>query len=169
MVYNTPWEGFDMSLDLVDQLAKLPRCAALKWSTNAGVLAYQRGVARFSDRMAVVDNQGLHIVNHLLGGTGYVTHLATVWPEAELSIWRQLEAQDYRGAQHRIMETVWPWLEIHGELWKVTGAESPTVKAALDLCGRPGGPSRLTSRAATDAEREALREVLRGIGVPNLR
>ena len=97
MVYNTPWEGFDMPLDLIARIAELPRCVALKWSTNAGVLAYQQGVARFAGRMAVVDNQGLHLLSHQLGATGYVTHLATVWPEFEVSLWRRLEAGDYRG------------------------------------------------------------------------
>jgi len=42
------------------------------------------------------------------------------------------------------------------------------VKAALELCGRPGGPSRLPSRALTVAERTELRELLLRIGVPSV-
>ena len=58
MIYNTYWEGYDMSLDEVERLAELPRCAALKWSTARGVLDYQRGVERFRERLAVIDNYG---------------------------------------------------------------------------------------------------------------
>ena len=47
MIYNTHWEAYDMSLDDVERLAELPRCAALKWSTARGTLDYQRGVVRF--------------------------------------------------------------------------------------------------------------------------
>ena len=41
-------------------------------------------------------------------------------------------------------------------------------KAALDLCGRPGGPSRLPSRALADDERAELRDLLIRIGVPTV-
>ncbi|MHC4403084.1 MAG: dihydrodipicolinate synthase family protein [Planctomycetota bacterium] len=169
MIYNTYWEGYNMSLDQVAQLAELPRCAALKWSTSEGSDVYLRGLARFADRLAVVDNQGLHVMNHLLGGTGYVTHLATIWPEHDLETWRLLEAGDYRTAQRRISDVNWPWCDFRVKMWKRTGAESPVVKAALELCGRPSGPSRLPTRSLNDEERAELRELLARIGVPDLR
>jgi dihydrodipicolinate synthase/N-acetylneuraminate lyase len=169
MIYNTHWEGYNMSLDQLAQLAELPRCAALKWSTSQGSGVYLRGVARFADRLAVVDNQGLQVMNHLMGGTGYITHLATIWPEHDLETWRLLEAGDYRAAQQRISEVNWPWGDFRSKMWKRTGAESPVVKAALELCGRPGGPSRLPTRSLTDEERAELRELLACIGVPDLK
>ena len=52
---------------------------------------------------------------------------------------------------------------------KRTGAESPVVKAALELCGRPGGPSRLPNRSLDSEEREELRQLLARIGVPDLK
>ncbi len=165
MIYNTHWEGYNMSLDQVARLAELPRCRALKWSTPKGGGSYVRGVARFADRMAVVDNQGLHVMTHLLGGTGYITHLATIWPEHDLAVWRLLEAGDYRAAQERLTAVNWPWSDFRGEMWKRTGAESPVIKAALDLCGRRGGPSRLPTRSLNDTERFKLRELLKRIGV----
>lgn len=168
MIYNTPWEGYNMSLDQVARLAELPRCVSLKWSTSEGSAAYLRGVARFADQLAVVDNQGLHVMNRLLGGTGYITHLATVWPEHDLEVWRLLESGDYHAAQTKITAANWPWSDFRGKMWKRTGAESPVVKAALELCGRPGGPSRLPNRSLTDEERNALRQLLIRIGVPNV-
>ena len=168
MIYNTYWENHNMSLDEVDRLAELPRCVALKWATDQGPGEYMRGVARFSDRLAVVDNMGLHVMNHLLGGTGYITHLCTVWPEHDLEVWRLLEAGDYVAAQKKIATANWPWSDFRGKMWSRTGAESPVVNAALELCGRPGGPSRLPTRSLTDQERTELRELLVRIGVPGL-
>ena len=81
MIYNTHWEGYNLSLEQVARLAELPRCVSLKWCTPDGGYSYVRGVHRFADRFAVVDNQGLAVMNHMLGGTGFITHLATIWPE----------------------------------------------------------------------------------------
>lgn len=167
MAYNTYWEGYDMPLDLVSRLGELPRCRSLKWSAPESS-RYQRGVARFADTMAVVDNQGMYVMNHLLGGVGFITHLGTIWPEHELSIWKLLEAGDYAAAQRKITDVTWIWNECYGRLCLATGAEGPGVKAALDLCGRPGGPSRLPVRAANDEERGALRAALRRIEVPGV-
>ena len=107
-------------------------------------------------------------MNHLLGGTGYITHLATVWPEGELAIWRQLESGDYRAAQATIMARVWPWGDFRGKMARRTSGEAPPVRAALDLVGRPGGPSRLPSRDLHPEERAELRTLLIDIGVPNV-
>ena len=168
MIYNTPWEGYDMSLAQVARLAELPRCVALKWSSGAGSGVYLRGLAEFADKLAIVDNQGLHVMNHLMGGTGYITHLATIWPEHDLEVWRLMEAGDYLAAQRKITAFNWPWSDFRSKMWKRTGSESPVVKAALELCGRPGGPSRLPTRTLNDEEREELRRLLEEIGVPDL-
>lgn len=167
MIYNTYWEGYNMSLDEVARLAELPRSVALKWAQPDGG-TYLRGVARFADQMAVVDNQGLAVMNHLLGGTGFVTHLCAIWPEHDLAVWELLERGDYAAAQRKITAVHWPWLDFRTKLWNRTGSESPVIKAALELCGRPGGPSRLPARSLDDEERSELRELLASIGVPGL-
>lgn len=169
MIYNTHWEAYDMSLDDVARLAELPRCAALKWSTARGTLDYQRGVVRFRDRLAVIDNHGLQGLTHMLGGRGYITHLCTVWPEHDLEVFRLLEAGDYAAAQELLSTVNWPWYEFRVRMWRRTGAESPVVNAALELTGRKGGPSRLPTRRLDDAEREELRTLLLGIGAPGVR
>ena len=169
MIYNTWWESYNMSLEQIGRLAELERCVALKWSTPAGGAAHLKGVAAMADRMAVVDNGGMQVSCHMLGGTGYITHLATVWPEHDLAVWKLLEAGDYVAAQKKITDVNWPWGEFRGKMWKRTAAESPVVKAALDLCGRPGGPTRLPARALNESECEELGRLLRRIGVPDVR
>jgi len=168
MIYNTPWEGYNMSLEQLSRLAELPRCVALKWSTSEGAGVYQRGLSRFADRFAIVDNQGLLVMTHLLGGTGYITHLAAIWPEHDLEVWRLMEAGDFHAAQQKITAANWPWVDFRAKMFKCTGCESPVIKAALELCGRPGGPTRLPARSLNDDERAELRELLKRIGVPDV-
>jgi 4-hydroxy-tetrahydrodipicolinate synthase len=168
MIYNTWWEGYHMSLEQVERLCGLERCLSLKWSAPMGARPYMQGVARFAERMAVVCNQGMPVLNRLLGGTGYITHLATVWPEHDVAVWTLLEAEDYAGAQAKLMAANWPWYGFRVKMAGRTGGESPTVKAALELCGRPGGPSRLPSRPLSEEERGELRELLIRIGAPGI-
>ena len=169
IIYNTHWEGYNLSLDQVSRLAELPRCVALKWSSSEGSGAILRGVARFAEQLAVIDNSGMQVMNHLLGGTGYITHLATIWPEHDLDVWRLLEAADYEAAQQKITTINWPWSDFRAKMWKRTGAESPVIKAALELCGRPGGPSRLPNRSLNAEERDELHQLFARIGVPDLK
>ena len=168
MIYNTYWEGYDMTLGDVARLAALPRCAALKWSTARGVGDYQRGVERFRDRLSVIDNYGLQGLTHMLGGRGYITHLCTVWPEHDLEVFRLLEAGDYVAAQGLLSAINRPWYDFRVRMWRRTGAESPVVNAALELTGRKGGPSRLPTRSLDASEREELRSVLIAIGAPGV-
>lgn len=169
MIYNTWWESYNMSLEQISRLAELERCVSLKWSTPAGGAAHLKGVAALADRLAVVDNGGCQVSTHMLGGTGYITHLATVWPEHDLAVWKLLESGDYVAAQKKITAVNWPWGDFRAKMWKRTAAESPVVKAALELCGRPGGPTRLPARALDDEERAELRALLREIGVPDVK
>ncbi|MBC8236437.1 dihydrodipicolinate synthase family protein [bacterium] len=168
MAYNTWWHGYNMSPDMVARLAELERVVSLKWSTPNGGADYAKGVARFADQLAVVDNQGLQVLTHMLGGTGYITHLATVWPEHDLSLWGKMEAGDYAGALSGFQNVNWPWTDFRGKMWARTGGESSTVKAALEICGRPGGAARYPTRVLTDEERAELREILTRIGAPNI-
>ena len=168
MVYNTWWHGYNMSFEIIERLAELERVVSLKWSTPDGGRTYAKGVARFADRLAVVDNQGLQVLTHMLGGTGYITHLATVWPEHDLSIWDKMESGDYVGALSEFQRVNWPWLDFRVKMGGRTGGESHVVKAALELRGRPGGPCRPPARALNAEERAELREILIQIGVPGI-
>jgi 4-hydroxy-tetrahydrodipicolinate synthase len=170
MIYNTWWTGYNMSLPHVLKLAELERCRAIKWSTPgpSGELgaSYAEAVSTFSDRLAVIDNQGQPVMVYLLGGVGRVTHLASIWPEHDLAICGLLASGRYAEAMERYEKVNWPWLNMRSKMYGRTGLESPVTKAALDMCGRPGGPSRLPNRALNEEERGELRNVLVEIGAP---
>jgi len=168
MAYNTFWHDYDFPFPVLDELCKLERIVALKWARPDNGIPYMRGLARYADRLAVVDNGGMAIMNHMLGGTGYITHLATIWPEYELDTWRELEAGNYRVAQDRIMTVVWPWYDFRAKMARRTSGEAPPVRAGLELVGRPGGPSRLPSRSLNAEERDELRDLLQQMGAPHV-
>ena len=166
MAYNTFWHDYNFPFQILDQISEMERVVSLKWARPDNGIPYMEGVARYSEKLAVVDNGGMHVMNHMLGGTGYITHLATVWPEHDLSVWKLLEAGEYQTAQQKIQTVNWPWLKFRGKMGSRTSAESPPVKAALDLLGRHGGPSRLPSRTLNSDERDELKQLLLRIGVP---
>ena len=168
MAYNTHWHDYDFPFDVLDQLCELERIVSLKWSRPTNGTAYLKGVARYADRLAMVDNAGLWVMNHMLGGTGFITHLATIWPEHDLEVWRLLQAGEYKAAQKMQMSANWIWQEFRGKMARRTSGESPPVKAALDILGRYGGPSRLPARTLDQAERAELAALLKSIGVPDL-
>jgi 4-hydroxy-tetrahydrodipicolinate synthase len=169
MVYNTWWHGYNMSLEMIERLTELERVVSLKWSTPDGGRTFAKGVAKFSHRLAVVDNQGLQVLTHMLGGTGYITHLATVWPEHDLSVWGKMETGDYVGAMESFQNVNWRWIDFRVRMGGLTGGESNVVKAALELRGRPGGPCKPPTRSLNQRERAELRQILINIGVPDVR
>jgi len=166
MLYNTWWHGYSMSFDVIRRLCDLERVVSLKWSTADGGYTYSKGASLFAERLAVVDNKGLQVLNHMLGGTGYITHFATIWPEHDIALWEMMNAGDFKGALAGFRKVNWPWLDFRHKIGARTGGEANVVKAALDLCGRPGGPSRPPTRALNEEEREELQGLLRRIGVP---
>jgi dihydrodipicolinate synthase/N-acetylneuraminate lyase len=168
MAYNTHWHDYDFPFEVLDEMVEWERIVSLKWSRPTNGAAYMKGVARYSDRMAIVDNAGLWIMTHLLGGTGFITHMATIWPEHDLKVWSLIEAGDYAAAQEMIMRVNWPWGEFRSKMARRISGESPPVKTALELTGRHGGPSRLPGRRLNDEERAELRQLLIDFGVPNV-
>ena len=168
MAYNTHWHDYDFPFDVLDKLCEMERIVGLKWSRPNNGTAYMKGVARYADRLAMVDNAGMWVMTVMLGGTGMITHLATIWPEYDIETWHLLQAKKWEAAQARIVAGNWVWQAFRGKMAQRTSGESPPVKAALDILGRYGGPSRLPSRALNEGERAELKALLRSIGVPGL-
>ncbi len=166
MVYNTHWEGYNLPFEILDQLVNLDRVVSLKWSTPEGGSDFMRGVARYGEKIDVIDNAGMWPLTAMLGGSGFITHLATVWPEHDLQIYALTQAGEYRKAMDSMRAVNWPWEHFRGIIAGRTSGEAPVVKCALELCGRRGGPSRPPSRGLTSEERADLRRVLVEIGVP---
>jgi 4-hydroxy-tetrahydrodipicolinate synthase len=166
MVYNTFWEGYNMSFEVLDKVVELDRVLSLKWATPNGNLEYLMGVARYGDRIAVIDNTIAWPATAMAGGAGFITHLASIMPEHCVELLKLTRASKYKEALDSMRAVDWDWEKFRGVMAGRTAGEAPTVKAALELCGRPGGPSRPPSRSLTEEERSTLRKILVKIGAP---
>jgi len=166
MVYNTFWEGYNLPFEVLDELVRLEHVVSLKWSTPDGSSDFMRGVERYGQQIAIIDNAGMWPLTSMLGGSGFITHLATVWPEHDLQIYALTQAGEYKKAMDSMRTVNWPWEQFRGIIGGRTSGEAPVVKCALELCGRRGGPTRPPSRDLTEEERSDLRRVLAKIGAP---
>jgi len=124
------------------------------------------GVARYGDRIAIIDNTDAWPITAMAGGTGFISHLASIMPEHCVELLKLTQAGKYKEALDSMRAVDWDWEKFRGVMAGRTAGEAPTVKAALELCGRPGGPSRPPSRALTGEERSTLRKILLKIGAP---
>lgn len=160
MIYNTPWEGFDLSLENLVELANAyPRIVALKWATEDNS-KYMKVIHLFKNRFAIIDNHGLHTISYMLGATGFISHYATINPLWDLKTHSLLENGDYQTAMGRLVNVNFPWRDFRIKMWNRSALESPVVKRALELCNRPGGPVRLPSRELSKNETNELRNLL---------
>ena len=166
MVYNTWWTGYNMPLKVVDQLTDLDRVVSLKWSVPDGAVSYMQGVARYAEKVAVIDNNNTWPLTSLLGGTGFITHLTSVWPEHDLELFALTSAGEYKKTMDLMRAVDWPFIGFREKMAGRTSGEGSVVRATLEICGRVGGPSRPPARDLTADEREELRSILTEIGAP---
>jgi len=167
MVYHTPWLDSHMSVDLLTRLWEdFPNVRSIKWATF-NERETMDGYITLADKYAMFNNGPGTPQAALLGGSGFVTHLANVWPEHEVDLWEQFASGDYAGATEEFVSVNWPWQKLRGWASRtIGGGESLLVKPAAEMAGFRGGPSR-PPMVNLDAEQRAnVREVLEQIGAP---
>jgi 4-hydroxy-tetrahydrodipicolinate synthase len=166
MIYSTWWEGgLDMDPPLLRRLAELENVQALKWSAP-GYDRFTEGLAAVADRLAVIDNQAMHVWGHVLGATGFVTHISNFWPEYPLEIWQTLERHDYDAVPALLGRFKWAWSRWAGAVQAETGGEGPFIKAAMDAAGLVGGVPRPPAVLPSAALLAELRVLFTEAGVP---
>ena len=165
MIYHTWWDGLHMSDGLLNTLAAMPTVRSLKWSSPDDA-AYRRVLMALKDELAIIDNSGRQVWSHMLGATGFITHLSGFWPEYMAGVWKLLEARDYPAAEARLAEFKWPWTKWRSKVAAQTGGEGPFIKAAMEAVGIPAGPPRLPSVRPSVDLLDELGTLLRDAGVP---
>jgi len=170
MVYNTYWLGFNISHQLMARLAELDNVVSIKWSAPNNH-AYLMGYRLFAEKMAVIDNTGpvLLIWSHMLGATGFITHVASYWPQHELMIWDLLEKGEYVRVKEELAKLNWPWYDFRVKMGEATGGEANVIKAAMEMVGLKAGPPRSPTMPLTPEQREELRKILVEGGVNLMR
>jgi 4-hydroxy-tetrahydrodipicolinate synthase len=167
MVYHTPWLDSHISLDLFGRLwADMPNVRAIKWAAENEAEA-MAGYITLSDRYAMINNGAGHVQAALLGATGFVTHLANVWPAHEVAFWQTLAAGKWAQATADYLRVNWPWRALRVWAYEhIARGESLLVKPAAEMTGFAGGPSRPPMVTLDAAQRARVRRVLVEIGAP---
>jgi dihydrodipicolinate synthase/N-acetylneuraminate lyase len=165
MVYNTPWEGFNIEPDLMKRLADLENVVSFKWSEPT-VAGFRTGLRSHADELAMIDNMGLTPFSHMMGCTGFITHVANYWPEHELEILDLMEEGKYEQAYAMTEKLNFPWYKFRGKMAERTGGEANVIKVAMEMVGLQTGPPRPPTRPMNDEERAELRKILEEGGVP---
>jgi dihydrodipicolinate synthase/N-acetylneuraminate lyase len=167
MVYNNWWNTVNMNTAMVLRLLELPNVVAVKWSAP-NTYQYTDGLALFSNRTAVIDNEGMHVWSHMMGAVGCITHIGNFWPAYAVGLWDTLETRQYDAVIAKLTQFKWKW---HGWVTKVvkeTEGEGPFVKAAMQEVGLRVGPPRLPAAPVSPALRAELKALFAEVGVPKV-
>jgi len=144
-VYNNWYTGYDMPLDLIDEILDIPNSTAVKWG-SPNVFTFMEGVRRFNSKAVVVDNAFLPQVSYMLGVRCHISHLPNFYPEHSWRVHDLLVAGKYAEAKKEWDRCVVPWLRLVAPVMAATGGEGVFVRPALEITGLKGGHSRLPSR-----------------------
>lgn len=171
--YNTPWESYDAPVAVLQEVAKLERVRVLKMYTDRApqTFRWSQTITALKDEFAIIDNTLQPVFNYMLGGTAFISHLASVWPANQLELFAKLEAGDFAGALAMQTAALTPWYDFRVKAGSWTSGEAPPVKAALVMSGRvkTTGPMRAPSRDLSPELLKELRQVLVQIGVPGVK
>jgi dihydrodipicolinate synthase/N-acetylneuraminate lyase len=143
--YNNWYTGYDMPLDLIDQLLEIPNSIAVKWA-SPNVLTFMEGIRRFNAKAVVIDNAFLPEVSYLLGVRCHVSHLPNFYPEHSWRVHDLLVAGEYAEAKREWDRCMIPWLRLVSKVQASTGGEGVFVRPMMQAAGLTGGYSRLPSR-----------------------
>jgi dihydrodipicolinate synthase/N-acetylneuraminate lyase len=174
MMYEQAWRGpfvnAKITPDALGRLLEIPATVAMKHSGLFNLIDEFTILDRYHDRIAYMDTSACYAMTtaHMHGAAGWVSELATWWPEFELRYWERLEAGDYREAQleHARLNPILEFTMAHPPQ---SGAisQNSILKAALDYVGLNGGVLRPPFRALDETERALLYEVLDSLSIPS--
>ena len=164
MVYNTPWWPFgSIYPETFRKMSDFEHIVAIKWAVPDG--AEFEDIFGLKDTFNIIDNTVQPVLNHKMGGRGYVQNEIGVYPLHDLRIWELLEARRYDEAQ-ALFDSVVPKLRAFRARVKQQTGHDAGSKAILELMGRPVGPQRPPSEALNAQEIDELRELVEGFGWP---
>lgn len=162
LLYNIPRRtGVQLPVDLVDRLADHPKVAGIKESSKDwGILSSV--IRRTSDRISVFAGYasffGLAALTE--GAVGYMDSGTPVFGKRSPEFFRACTSGNLATAR-RLQSEMASMLDAFFGL----GTFPASVKAALDLIGRPGGRTRDPIRPLTPAQIETLRQKMTASGL----
>jgi len=162
LLYNIPRRtGVSLTPDMVDRLADDPKVVGIKESSKDwGVLSSV--IRRTRDRISVFAGYASFFGLAALceGAVGYIDSGTPVFGAKSLAFHRAATTGDLETAR-RLQTDMEQMLGAYFGL----GTFPASIKAALDLLGRPGGPTRDPIRPLDPAQRETLRKTMVAAGL----
>lgn len=169
VIYNTYWTSSNVSLGLVERLIELPNVIGLKWAVpGADPMEFEASVARFADRVCIIDNQMRFITSHILGARGIEIHQCNYWPQWGVRLWKLLEDQQYVEAQKELVRVALPFYALWQEMEGYTSGDGYLDKLCMELVGLGSSRCRPPTRDVQDKFREKTRQMLLQCGVPGV-
>ena len=162
LLYNIPRRtGVQLGVDAIDRLADHPKVIAVKESSKDwGILSAV--IRRTGDRISVFAGYasyfGLAAITE--GADGYIDSATPVFGRRSIAFYAAARDGDLATARRIQSEMA----DMLGEFFGL-GTFPASVKAALDLLGRPGGPPRDPIRPLTAEQRQTLRASMQRAGL----
>ena len=164
MIYNNPWWRFGSIFpETFAKMADFEQVAAIKWAVPDGY-TYE-DIYELKDTFNIIDNTVQPVLNHKMGGRGYIQNEIGAYPPHDLRIWELMEAHRYDEAQE-LFDSVVPKLRAFGAKVSKQSGHRGGTKAALALMGRPIGGIRPPTEPLDAGETEELRQLLISFGWP---
>ena len=154
--------GYNMSLDLVEQLIEIPNTVGIKWCAPEPQVFYT-GMQRFMPRVAMVDNSlQMPLRTHMMGCRAFVSLAPNFCPEYMWAFWELMEERRYAEAREKWDAIMLPFAELCGQIRMATNGDGILMRAGMRAAGLPAGRSPLPSRdeAVTPEIQEGFRQLL---------
>jgi len=160
LLYSNPDRtNVKLAPSVVTRLAEIENIVGFKDSSGDLTLGSQY-IQETPDDFAILMGRDTLIFTGLMSGAkGAIAATGNVKPSLVVEIYERFKAGDYEGAR-KAQEALAPL-----RLAFSWGTFPVVIKEALDLMGLEGGPARAPVGPMTQAQRERLAEVLRGMGV----
>ena len=169
IVYNTFWTSTAVSTEMVERLAEIPNMIGLKWSAaDTTRMTFEYVVARFSDRLSIIDNQNRFVTSHILGAQSIELHICNHWPQFGVRLWELLEQEHYVEAQQEMIRVILPFMQLWAEMEQYTNGDGYLDKLCMELVGLDSSRCRPPTRDVRDRFREKTRQMLLQCETPNV-
>ena len=161
LIYTTDWWSFGAIYpETFRRMVDFEQVAGIKWSPPEGV-KYE-DIFDLADTFNIIDNTVQPVLNHQLGGRGYIQNVVPVHPPHDLRLWELLEARRYDEAQV-LFDSVVPKLRAFGA---TTSVQALLKKEMLAIMGHPCGGLRPPAKPLSEEKKEGLRELMMSLGWP---
>ncbi len=170
IIYNTFWTSANVSFRLVERLCEIPNVVGLKWATpRTDAMEFEDVVSHFAQRLAVIDNNLLFAMSHMMGAQAFEVHLCNYWPEWGIRLIDNLEAGHYVEVQRALVREAMPFYKLWVEIERTyTSGDGYLDKLCMELVGLDSSRCRPPTRDVRGLYRERCRQMLIATGVPGV-